>query len=159
MERHGSSALADSDLVGEVRPSALHAAGYTAAMKLKQFAVAVAVLAFSVPMAVSADDFGIQPTLPQLLSRVAALDALLNNTSVACAFSLSKQSVRAGEPFVMSWGSYGADDSSANDTTSLIARGEQTVVFEKPGKYIYRFTFKGSGGATAHCAPMITVTS
>ncbi len=114
-------------------------------------------LIVSAPTFAAADDFGVHPTVPQLLSRVAALEAMSKRVSVACSFAVSKPVVQVGEPFVLSWGSYGAGDPVSGAVSSLVPRGEQTIVLDRPGTMMYRFTFTGPDGTTAVCTPRITV--
>lgn len=127
---------------------------------MKKIAVTFIVSSFFVPALVSADSFGIQPTLGQLLTRIAALESILANTSINCAVTATKSVVRAGESFTIAWGSFGADPKYSNDPQNSYAiNGEQTMQIDTPEIRTYHFTFFGQNGMMITCDQTITVIS
>ncbi len=112
-----------------------------------------------VPVFASADSrFGVEPTLGQLLSRVAALQALLDGTPINCAVAATKSTVKIGEVFTIAWGSYGADSIYSTDpSNSYTQNGEQDLVISNPEIRTYQFTFFGPNGTKKTCDQTITV--
>lgn len=126
---------------------------------MKMYLVAMLVaLGLLVPAFASADSYGIQPTLGQLLTRVAALKSILSNESINCEVAATKSTVKAGEVFTIAWGSFGADSKYSTDTENAYPEnGEQRMVIDKPQMRTYSFTFFGPNGAKKTCEQIITV--
>lgn len=116
-------------------------------------------LGLLVPVAASADTYGVQPTLGQLLTRIAALEAILSHESVNCSVAATKTTVRAGEEFTIAWGSYGADPKYSTDPQNAYAiNGEQSMRIDTPENRTYKFTFYGPNGLKKTCEQAISVT-
>lgn len=131
---------------------------YTLHMKTYVLAIMVA-LGLLVPAFASADTYGIQPTLGQLLTRVAALQAILSHEPVNCAVAATKSSVKVGEAFTLAWGSFGADPKYSTDAKNAYPEnGEQVMQINTPETRIYKFTFFGPNGVQKTCEQTITVT-
>ena len=113
-----------------------------------------------VPTFTSAESrFGIEPTLGQLLTRIAALQAILEGKPINCAVTSTKTTVRVGEPFTIAWGSYGADAKYSIDPENAYSEnGEQTMRMDMPQMRTYYFTFFGPNGLKKTCNQTITVT-
>ncbi len=125
---------------------------------MQKILAAFIVTALFAPAFASADSFGIQPTLGQLLSRIAALEAILANTSINCAVTATKSTVKVGEPFTIAWGSYGADAKYSTDPQNAYSEnGEQTMLMDAPQSRIYKFTFFGPNGIQKTCEQKIVV--
>lgn len=114
---------------------------------------------FLVPAFASADSrFGVEPTLGQLLTRVAALQSILDGTPINCAVAATKSTVRVGEEFTIAWGSYGADSKYSNDPQNAYSQnGEQTMRINTPEMRTYKFTFFGPNGLKKTCDQTIAV--
>ena len=105
----------------------------------------------------------LQPSVAQLLTRAAALEALeamSATSSLACAALTNVSTVRVNQPFILAWGSVGAIGPSASSTVSRwpIA-GASSITQQTPGTWMYRFSFDGQQGGSATCTARITVTS
>jgi hypothetical protein len=105
-----------------------------------------------------ADTFGIQPTLGQLLSRIAAIEAMSSGNGIYCEVAATKSTVKAGEPFTIAWGSYGADAQYSTDPKNVYPQnGEQAMQIGSPQIHTYKFTFFGPNGLSTTCSQTITV--
>lgn len=125
---------------------------------VKKILTALVISSIMLPTLASADSFGIQPTLGQLLTRIAALQAILGNTSINCAVAATKTTVQVGEPFTIAWGSFGADPKYSTDPQNRYdINGEQTVQIDRPETRTYHFTFFGQNGTHKTCEQTITV--
>lgn len=111
------------------------------------------------PAFVAADStYGVQPTLGQLLSRLAALQAMLESKPMGCVLATAPQAVTAGVPFTLAWGSYGTDEGAAPAGVSTWTNnGEQTLVISTPGKRKYEFDFYGTGAGKITCTLIVNV--
>ena len=117
-------------------------------------------LGLLVPAFASADSFGVQPTLGQLLTRIAALQALIAHEEINCAVTATKSTVHVGEEFTIAWGSYGADAKYSTDPQNVYPiNGEQTMRINTPEMRTYKFTFFGQSGLKKTCEQTITVTA
>jgi hypothetical protein len=130
--------------------------GYTAGMK--HIIATIILCALLTPALAAADStYGVQPTLGQLLARLAYLQATLEKKAIACAMTTAPQTVTAGVPFTLAWGSFGADPSFApSGISAWNNNGEQKILIETPGKRKYTFDFYGSSGKTT-CTLIIDV--
>ncbi len=125
---------------------------------MKRLLSAIIISLFFVPALASADSFGIQPTLGQLLTRIAALTAILENKTINCAVTATKTTVTVGELFTIAWGSFGADPKYSTDPQNAYAiNGEQAMQINAPESRIYKFTFFGPNGLQKTCEQTITV--
>ncbi len=126
---------------------------------MKKILVAFVLGAVLAPVFVSADSFGIEPTRGQLLSRIAALQAILSNKTITCALATTKSTVVVGEAFTISWGSFGADPKYSTDPSNAYTEnGEQTIVLSTPQTRTYHFSFFGPQGSKVTCDQTITAT-
>jgi hypothetical protein len=126
---------------------------------MKKILIALMLGAVLAPAFVSADAFGIEPTRGQLLSRIAALQAILTNKTINCALAATKSVVKVGEPVVISWGSFGADAKYSNDPSNAYTEnGEQAIVLDSPQTRTYQFTFFGPNSGKVTCEYTITAT-
>lgn len=130
----------------------------------KVIAACYGLLLLAVPALALADGapFPLHMSIKQLTTIVAALkaqEAALGGQPIACAVVSSKESVRVGEPFVLAWGSVGAMSPGDDPAISMFEpNGASTVAIQRPGKFMYSFTFYGRGGGTTTCAATILVT-
>lgn len=115
---------------------------------------------FTPALAAASQYFGIEPTLGQLLTRQAAINAMLQKQSVSCVLATNQQLITAGAPFIIAWGSYGADPSYVPANMSAWANnGEQIVVIDSPEKRKYEFDFYGAEGHKVTCTIVVDVQS
>ncbi len=127
--------------------------------RMKKIFASLALIALFSPAFAAADSYGIQPSLGQLLTRVAALQAIVGGKTINCAVAATKTTVRVGEPFTIAWGSYGADPKYSTDPQNAYTEnGEQSVVLDTPQTRTYHFSFFGLNGSVAKCDQTITVT-
>jgi len=106
-----------------------------------------------------ADTFGIQPTLGQLLSRMAAIEAMTNGKQIFCEVVATKSAVKVGEPFTIAWGTYGADAQYSTDPKNVYApNGELAMLIDTPQIHTYKLSFFGPNGLKTTCEQTITVT-
>lgn len=113
---------------------------------------------FTPAFAAAESRFGIEPTLGQLLSRLAAIQALEQGTSLNCAVAATKSTVFAGEAFTIGWGSYGAGAHYSNDPENAYPdNGQQAMQIDKPEVRTYQFSFFGPNGTKTTCDQTITV--
>ena len=102
--------------------------------------------------------YGVEPSWGQLLTRIAALEAILSGSPINCAVIATKTIVHAGEPFTIAWGSFGADPSYSTDPKNMYPiNGEQAMQINTPETRIYKFTFFGPNGMKKTCNQTITV--
>src|SRR3954468_1115361 len=95
----------------------MYIAEYTHGMKyIASFLIA---LVFSAPAFALADDYGVQPTLGQLLSRLAALEAIEAGKRIGCEVATTVPTARVGVPFTIAWGSYGTENTRTISTDPL----------------------------------------
>ncbi len=127
---------------------------------IKKFIVVFVATFLLVPaVASSQSQFGIEPTRGQLLSRIAALQAILSGAPINCALATSKSTVKVGEVFTIAWGSFGADSKYSTDpSNSYTENGEQDLAISTPEIRTYQFTFFGPNGSKKTCEQTITVT-
>ncbi len=123
--------------------------------KLVSFVLAIA---FLTPALAAADSIPGEPTLGQLLSRLAFLRAQEQGMQIACSIASSKQNPKVGEAYVVAWGSYGAYDTSISGESRWAPNGMETIIVQKPGTYQYKFSFAGPGGV-ATCLSYVTVSA
>ncbi len=125
---------------------------------MKRILASIVLVALLAPTLASADSFGIQPTLGQLLSRIAALEAILAHKTINCAVTATKSTVMAGEPFTIAWGSFGAEPSYSTDPQNAYSQnGEQQMLLNTPEARVYHFTFFGPNGTKVTCDQTIIV--
>jgi hypothetical protein len=126
----------------------------------KSLLAIVIVLGVLVPSFASADSYGVEPTLGQLLTRIAALQALISHEEINCAVTATKSAVKVGEVFTIAWGSYGADAKYSNDPQNAYPQnGEQTMRITTPEVRTYHFTFYGPNGLKKTCDQTISVSA
>jgi hypothetical protein len=131
---------------------------YTARMTRRLNTLILAAAFLYAPALASADAYGVQPTLGQLLSRLSALYAIQKDIPVACAVSATKTTVQSGEQFTLAWGSYGADPGNSTDPKNAYPNnGETAVILDTQGTRTYEFVFFGTNGKTARCEQSISV--
>lgn len=112
------------------------------------------------PAFASADSYGVQPTLGQLLTRIAALEAILSHEQINCAVTSSAAEVKVGETFTIAWGSYGADPKYSTDPQNAYPiNGEQVMRITTPETRTYHFSFYGPNGLKKTCHQTIRVTA
>lgn len=128
-------------------------------MNTTQLATIVAILLFASPVLVSADSFGIQPTLGQLLSRLAAVKSILSGKQIGCEVAATKTSVKVGEPFTIAWGSYGAVEParSPDPKNAYAHNGQQEMMIHRPETRTYEFSFYAPDGRKESCLLTISV--
>lgn len=126
--------------------------------RMKKIAAAFLLSALFIPAFASADAYGIQPTLGQLLTRIAALKSILSHDVISCEVAATKSTVKAGEAFTIAWGSFGADSKYSTDPQNVYPEnGEQQVVLDTPQMRKYSFSFYGPNGTKKTCEQIITV--
>ena len=100
------------------------------------------------------------PTLGQLLSRLAAVESLQKGLSIGCTTVVTKPVVHVGEKFTLAWGSYGADPSYSTDPQNSYAiNGQQEMMLESVQTRVYHMTFFGPQGSKVTCDQTVTVVS
>ena len=121
-------------------------------------------LFLAAPALAFADDF--TPLLLQvkqltaILAGIKVQERVLAGETLACAVVTSTVSVRENEPFVLAWSSYGAMSPGDDETISMWAPNDASVVsIPKQGLWTYRLTFYAKNGATKTCSAQIAVTS
>ncbi len=125
---------------------------------MKKILAALVLSAVLVPVFAAADtEYGIEPTLGQLLSRLAAVTAIDSGKSINCAVAATKTTVSVGEVFTIAWGSYGATGVSADPKNAWAENGQQAIVMHTPQTRRYEFVFYGQNGIKATCYQSITV--
>jgi hypothetical protein len=128
---------------------------------MKYIASFLIALVFATPAFALADDFGVQPTLGQLLSRLAALKAIEAGTHIGCEVASTVPTARVGVPFTIAWGSYGADNTRIISTDPLnhwTPQGEQALVMDTPGRWTWEFKFFADNGESVDCKTSVVVT-
>jgi hypothetical protein len=126
---------------------------------MKKIFAALLLSTLLAPAFASADAYGIQPTLGQLLSRIAALEAIVAGKQIGCATTATKTVVKVGEVTTIAWGSYGTDAKYSTDAQNAYSQnGEQAVSLETPQTRTYYFTFYGPNGSSVKCDQTITAT-
>ena|SRR5665213_591526 len=113
------------------------------------------------PAFASADGVPTQPTAAQLLTRVAALEALeiaASTTSpVSCAALFSAPSVAIGRTVALAWGSFGATDQTKDTENMWPQNGASMLSFSRAGTWTYDFTFYSASGSSTTCTAQINV--
>lgn len=113
--------------------------------------VVAGALCLIAPLAAAAETLvPIAPAPEQLLAREAFLKTYIEGVPVACAIKTSKSAVKIDEPFMLWWGSYGAEEGGWSPT------GAYTIVAAKSGTYEYKLVFRAQG-ASATCRTTISV--
>lgn len=117
------------------------------------FAMADATVPFQSPL---------QPTAQQLMTRVAALQALVaaasSSSPVSCAALFSAPQVKVGDTVIVAWGSVGALPPGSNPNVSMWPQeGASTLSFTKAGYWKYSFTFYAANNATTTCTATVHV--
>lgn len=125
---------------------------------MKSLATLLLALLITIPAFASADSFGIEPTRGQLLSRIAALQAILSGESINCAVATTKSTVKVGEVFTIAWGSFGANAKYSTDPSNAYSEnGEQLMRIDVPETRTYKLTFFGPNAVKKTCQLSISV--
>ena len=124
--------------------------------KILCFGIA-AVVACS-PFLATAQTLPVGPTLAQLTTRVAALEAqeaASPGQSLVCVALFSAPSVKVGQEVALAWGSVGAVEQTKDTSNMWSLDGGSTLLFSKSGSWIYSFTFYGANGSSTNCSATI----
>jgi hypothetical protein len=129
---------------------------------MKKIAAALMAVTLFAPMFSFADTMvPIQPTVSQLLTRVAALNAQISaqaGAPLACAALFSAPQVAIGQTVVLAWGSVGALAPGSDPNQSMWPQdGASVESFDKIGTWTYSFTFYGQSGNTIKCTASVRV--
>jgi hypothetical protein len=113
-------------------------------------------------LALAYNGIPVEPTVLQLLTRVAALDAqvaaMQTGKSLSCAMLFSTSSVPVGQGVVLAWGSVGAVEQTKDTENIRAASGASTFLFSEPGNWTYSFIFYAADGGSVACQAKIVVT-
>lgn len=132
---------------------------------MKRAAIFFVVLLVLAPLSASADTLSpIEPTVAQLLTRVATLEALeavaSSSVPAACAAVTNTPTVTVNQTFILAWGSVGTMSLSSSSTAShWPLAGASTVSQTKPGVWVYWLDFYAQDGTHLTCKAHITVTA
>ncbi|HUO56306.1 MAG TPA: hypothetical protein VMU27_02645 [Candidatus Paceibacterota bacterium] len=132
---------------------------------MKKIVLSFAIALIVLPAFAFADSaIPIEPTLTQLFTRVAAIEAqeaaLTATSSLACAALTEVPTIPVGQAFILAWGSVGAMSPGASSTQSMwTPEGAASVTQKTPGNWKYDFTFYGLQGGSVTCSATIKVTS
>ena len=123
-------------------------------------AAAAFVVGLSLLVAPATSSIPFEPTVTQLATRVAALQAEINSMqtgqALACAMLTSTSSVSVGQQAILAWGSVGAVEQTTDTENIRPTNGAQTLLFSQPGTWTYNFMFYSASGATTTCSAKIT---
>jgi hypothetical protein len=108
------------------------------------------------PLSASAN--ALEPSLSQLLARMAAFEAHLTQVAVTCAMATDRQTVKTGETFTLAWATYGAAEPGTTGRSELSPQDEVQMRAGVPGYWKYSLTFNGANGGDVTCVTYITVT-
>jgi len=130
---------------------------------MKKFGTFIfSILLFAPAFALADSMIPVGPTPPQLLSRVATLEAqeasLQTGESIACAILFNVQSAKVGQQVVLAWGSVGAVDQTKDPENMRPTNGAVTLLFSNSGSWNYSFTFYDANGKSVACSAKILVT-
>lgn len=128
----------------------------------KALSVVVGAFLLLPAFAVADSAIPLEPTIAQLATRAAALEAqeasLQSGQPLACAMLFSTSSVSVGQEVILAWGSVGAVEQTKDTENMRATNGAATLTFSKPATWTYVFTFYNESGGSVTCNANIVVT-